>query len=270
MKVKVFGLALALAALCGATARAQTPAQTPAQSPAQSPATPAAPAAAAAKPAGELPAADALFDNYVKAIGGEAAHGKLKSRVTRGSMEIAPMGVKGTFETSQKAPQMYAMTMNLTGLGVMQQGYDGGVGWSKDPFTGLRELKEGELAAMQRAAYLNPAAMRKAYKSMKVTGRSKVGEREAYVVEGAHGGDTPDKFYFDAQTGLLLRMDAVVNGPQGRVVSETTMDDYRDVDGVKVPFSTRSTLGAATVVMRIEEVKHDVALEDKIFAKPAS
>lgn len=266
MKVKVFGLSLALAALCGASARAQTPAQTPAPA--------ATPAAAQAKPEAKadekLPAAEVLLDKYLKALGGEAALDKFKSRVMRGTIEIAPMGVKGTFESSQKAPQMSLTTMNLTGLGTLQQGYDGTVGWAKDPFTGLRELKGGELAAVQRAALLNPGGWRKAYKSLKTTGRSKVGEREVYVVEGTHAGDTPDKHYFDAQTGMLLRTDAVVDSPQGRVISETTFDDYREVDGVKVAHSIRAVLGAATVVTRVEEVKHDVALDDKAFAKPAS
>ncbi len=267
MKAKVFGLSLALAALCGASARAQTPSQTPA--PAAAP-----PAAAQAKPEAKadekLPAAEVLFDKYLKALGGEAALDKFKSRVMRGSVEIAPMGVKGTFETTQKAPQMSLTTMNLTGLGVIQQGYDGAVGWAKDPFTGLRELKGGELVTVQRAASINPGNWRKSYGSMKTTGRSKVGDREVYVVEGAYTTDTPDKLYFDAQTGLLLRMDAVVNSPQGRIVSETTFDDYREVDGIKVSHSLRAVMGAATLVTRVEEVKHDVALDDKSFAKPAS
>ena len=264
MKVKVLGLSLALAALCGAAARAQTPQQTPA------PATPSTMPAPAAKPDDKLPTAEEVLDKYLNALGDEATREKFKSRVTRGSIEIAPMGVKGTFETSQKAPQMAVTTMNLTGLGVMQQGYDGSTGWAKDPFTGLRELKGGELAAVQRAAHLNPSGWRKEYKTLKVTGRSKVGEREVYVVEGAHAGDTPDKLYFDTQTGLLLRTDAVVDSPQGRVMSESTLDDYRVVDGVKVAHSISTSLGAATVVMKVEEVKHDVALEDKLFAKPTS
>lgn len=265
MKVKVFGLSLALAALCGASARAQTATQTPAPA-----AAPAAQAKPEAKADEKMPAPELLFDNYVKGLGGEAALDKLKSRVMRGTIEIAPMGVKGTFESSQKAPQKSVTTMNLTGLGVMQQGFDGAVGWSKDPFTGLRELKGGELAAVQRAAYINPVGWRGTYSSMKTTGRSKVGDREVYVVEGASAGDTPDKLYFDAQTGLLLRMDSVVDGPQGRVISETTFDDYREVDGVKVPHSMRAVLGAATVVTLVQEVKHGVAVEDKAFAKPAS
>lgn len=260
MKVKVFGLSLALAALCGVSAHAQTAPQTPATAQAKP----------EAKAEEKLPAAEVIFDNYLKALGGEAAISKFKSRVMRGSIEIAPMGVKGTFETSQKAPQMLLTTMNLVGLGTIQQGYDGAAGWAKDPFTGLRDLKGGELANVQRGALLNPGGWRKSYSSMKTTGRSKVGTREVYVVEGAQATDTPDKLYFDAQTGLLLRMDAVVNSPQGQVVSETTFDDYREVDGVKVPYSVSAVLGAATVVTRVEEVKHDVALEDKLFAKPTS
>jgi hypothetical protein len=267
MKAKVFGLSLALAALCGASARAQTAPQAPA------PAAPPAAAATQAKPEAKadekLPAGEVLFDKYLKALGGEAALDKFKSRVMRGSVEIAPMGVKGRFESSQKAPQMSLTVMTLTGLGSFRQGYDGAVGWSNDPFTGLRDLKGGELSAAQRAAFINPGGWRKAYSSMKTTGRSRVGDRDVYVVEGAHDGDTPDKLYFDAQTGLLLRTDAVVDSPQGRVVSETTYDDYREVDGVKVPHSARSVVGPATVVMRVEEVKHDVALDDKSFAKPA-
>lgn len=262
MKVKVFGLSLALALLCGAASRAH--AQTPA--PAQTPATP----APAAKADEKLPAAEEVFNKYLAALGGEAALGKFKSRTTRGTVELSPMGVKGTYEIVQKAPDKFVTTSNLTGLGTLQQGYDGAVGWSKDPFTGLRELKGGELMNLQRAGLLNPADWRKLYKSMKVTGRAKVGERDAYVVEAAHGGDTPDKFYFDTQTGLLLRLDAVVEGPQGRVVSETTFEDYREVDGVKVSYSSRGNFGSATVILRVEEIKHDAPLEDKIFAKPAA
>ena len=263
MTAKMFGLSLVLAACCGAAARSQAQTPTP-------PAAPAPQARPEAKADEQLPAADEVFDKYLKALGGEAALDKFKSRVTRGSVELAPMGVKGTFETSQKAPNRSVTTLNLTGLGTLQQGFDGAAGWAKDPFTGLRELKGGELAATQRTALLNPAGWRKAYKSMKVTGRSKVGGREAYVVEGAHAGDTPDKLYFDTQTGLLLRLDAVVDGPQGRVVSETSFDDYRETDGVKVARSSRAVVGAATITMKIEEIKHDVALEDKIFVKPAS
>lgn len=272
MKAKVFGLSLALAALCGVPGHAQTATRTPAPaaaSPAQTPA-PAAQAKPAARPDESLPAAEALFDKYLKALGSEATLDKFKSRVMRGTVEIVPMGVKGTYETTQKAPNMLLTTMTLAGLGTLQQGYDGAVGWSKDPFTGLRELKGGELANVQRAAFINPRGWRKSYTSLKTTGRAKVGEREVYVVEGAYATDTPDKLYFDAQTGLLLRMDVVIDSPQGRIVSESVMDDYRDVDGVKVPHSLSVGVGAATVITRVTEVKHDTTPEDKIFTKPSS
>jgi len=262
MRVKLFGppLALALLTVAAARAGAQTPAQTTAP----------APPAPAAKAEEKLPAADEVFTKYLKARGGEEALGKFKSRVERGSVEVAPMGAKGTFETSQKAPDKVVTTINLAGLGTIQNGYDGAVGWSKDPFNGLRELQGGELSAMRRGALFNPAGWRKLYREMKVTGRAKVGERETYIVEAAHEGGTPDKLYFDTQTGLLLRTDAVVEGPQGRVPTESTFEDYREVDGILMPHTTRVVQGPVTFIVRVEEVKHDAPVEDKIFAKPAS
>jgi zinc protease len=241
MKVKLFGLALAL--LCGAAARAQTPAQTPAPAPTQ--------AAPAAKAEEKLPSGEEVFNKYIAAVGGEAALSKFKSRVTKGSVELAPMGAKGTYETSQKAPDKLLTTMTLTGLGAFQQGYDGGGGWGKDPFNGLRDLKGGELTAVRRVAQLNQSDWRKLYQTMKVTGRAKVGEREVYVVEAAHGGDTPDKLYFDTQTGLLQRIDIVVDSPQGRATQETTFEDYREVDGVRMPHTSRAVVGPATIILRV-------------------
>ena len=46
----------------------------------------------------------------------------------------------------------------------------------------------------------------------------------------------------------------------------TTYSDYRDVDGVKVPFKTVSTSVAnGRVVTVIKDVKHNTAIDDKTF-----
>lgn len=261
MKLKIYALALAAAAGCATTAVAR-------QQPAPSGGAPAAPAAS--KPDAGLPTADAVFDNYVKALGGKEALARFKSRVSKGTVEIAPMGATGTVEVSQVAPDKTATTMNISGLGAMQQGYDGAVAWSKDPFSGLREMKGAELNTIRRSAYLDTSQWKKHYSKMTVTGRGKVGEREAYVVEAATGEGDPDKLYFDAQSGLLLRMDLVVEGPQGRMQAESYMEDYREVDGVKVAHTIRQVIGANTITVKLKEVKHDAAVDAALFKKPAA
>jgi hypothetical protein len=259
MKLKLYTLALSMALGCGTGVFAQQPATGQ---------TSAAPSAARAET--KLPSADEVLDNYIKALGGKAAVSKFKSRVSKGTVEIPQMGATGTIETSQVAPNKVVTVMNITGLGAFQTGYDGTNGWSKDPFSGLRDLKGGELHATRRGAYLDTTEWKKLYTKLTVTGRGKVGDRDVYIVEGATDGDTPDKLYFDTQNGLLLRMDSVVDSPQGRVQAESHMEDYREVDGVKVPHTVRLSLGAATIITKLTDIKHDVAVDNAIFRKPAA
>jgi outer membrane lipoprotein-sorting protein len=46
-----------------------------------------------------------------------------------------------------------------------------------------------------------------------------------------------------------------------------TFSDYRDVDGIKLPFRTvNSNASQGDIVMTIRTVKHNVAIDDKLFA----
>jgi len=268
MKLRIHGLALA-ALLLGAPAPAPAqqpapaaPAQPPTQAPAQQPPAP--------KADDKLPAAEEVMASYFKAVGGAEVLTKYKSRVSKGSIELAPMNGRGTVEIWQKAPDKMLMVMKLTGLGEFRQGYDGQTGWANDPFQGLRELKGMELAARRRSAIFNPAERNALYKKMAVTGRGKVGEREVFVVEATPAEGEPDKMYFDTQSGLLLRVDTVTEGPEGRVIAESYLEDYRPVDGMMAPHTVRQVAGAITIIQRLESVKHDEALDDSMFKKPAA
>lgn len=48
-----------------------------------------------------------------------------------------------------------------------------------------------------------------------------------------------DKFYFDTQTGLLIRSQILKDTLIGWIREQTDYEDYKDVDGVKVPFTIR-------------------------------
>jgi zinc protease len=268
MKLRIHGLALATLLLCGmGSARAQQ--QPSASGPAPTRTPPAAVKADAAKTDAGLPSAEEVLASYTKALGGAAALARHKSRVAKGTIELAPMSARGTLITSQKAPNKLLVVMNLTGLGEFRQGYDGQLGWANDPFQGLRELKGSELAATRRGAVFNPAERNALYKKMAVTGRSKVGDREVYVIEATPAEGEPDKMYFDTKTGLMLRMDTVTDGPQGRVIAESYMEDYREVGGILAPHTVRQVVGPIIIIQRLESVEHDAPLDDAIFRKPS-
>jgi hypothetical protein len=75
--------------------------------------------------------------------------------------------------------------------------------------------------------------------------------------------------YFDTQTGLIARTDMTLETPEGQFQIETTVDDYREVDGIKIPFTMRQESSASSAVIKLTEVKHNVAIDDAKFNKPS-
>jgi|SRR5579863_1045672 hypothetical protein len=255
---KALGIGI-LASLCVFTARAQDAANPPA-----APTTPSKTQAAAA-----MPTADQVLDHYVQAIGGRAAWLKLNSRVSKGTIEIPAMNnLSGTVEIHEKAPNFMLAVINLGGA-AFEQGFDGNVGWSNNPQNGLRELSGGELDDARREAnFYHALDLRKNYTKITVTGIERVDEHDTYALEATRAQGAPDRMYFDMQTGVLVRSVNQRYTPDGVTEFTADVDDYTEVDGVKLPFTVRQTGASATFIIHFTEVHHNLQLTDAQFAKP--
>jgi len=237
---------------------------------AQDAAKPAAPVATpSATKAAALPTADQVLDHYVQAIGGRAAWLKLNSRVSKGTIEIPAMNnLSGTVEIHEKAPNSMLAVINLGGA-AFEQGFDGKIAWSDNPQSGLRELSGGELDdARHEANFYHALDLRKNYTKLTVSGIERVNEHDTYAVEATRAEGAPDKMYFDMQTGLLVRSVNQRYTPDGVTEFTADVDDYTEVDGVKLPFTVRQTGASATFVIRFTEIHHNLQLTDSQFAKP--
>lgn len=227
---------------------------------------------AADKPAGALPTVDQLLEKQLKAVGGKEAALKLKSRVIKASLEVPAMGATVTAEFQSKAPNKTLNVIEIPGVGTIREGFDGTMGWSQNPFTGLSEKSATEVAAIKRQAdFYRDIRLRELYPKMTVTGSAKVGGHDTYVVEATPAEGGTDKLYFAADSGLVLRMDSTTETPAGKLATEIYFEDHRDVDGVKIPFTIRQPEpSAAAFTVKITEVKHNATLDDALFLKPAA
>jgi hypothetical protein len=237
---------------------------------AQDAAKPAAPAATpSATKAAALPTADQVLDHYVQAIGGRAAWLKLNSRVSKGTIEIPAMNnLSGTVEIHEKAPNLMLAVINLGGA-AFEQGFDGNVGWSDNPRDGLRELSGGELDDARREAnFYHAVELKKNYTKMTVTGIEKVDDHDTYAVEATRAEGAPDRIYFDTQSGLMVRSVNQRNTSDGVTEFTADVDNYTEVDGVKLPFTVRQTSASAAFIIQFTEVHHNLQLTDSQFAKP--
>lgn len=216
-----------------------------------------------------LPSVDQILDKYVTALGGRAAMEKITSRVSKGTVEIAEAGLSGTITISEKAPGKSLAAFELPGMGMVREGTDGTIAWSEDPQTGLRDKAGAELADALRGSTFNAELkMKSLYKTMAVTGTERVGTRNAYAVLATPAEGAVNRLYFDTETGLLVRQASTRDTPQGPIDVDVFLEDVRDVEGIKQPFTVRQVTSMFSLVVHLTEIKYNVALDDAIFKRP--
>ena len=218
-----------------------------------------------------MPTADQILDRYVAAEGGSGTLKRLLSRVMTGTLSVPSMQLSGTVEIHEKAPNRSLGTITINGASY-RQGFDGTAGWTDDPANGLRDQTGDELAEARRESdFYHALDLHKLYSKFTLVGKEKVGERDAYVIEAAvPEGGPPEKLYFDVQSGLVLRDSSQRHGPDGVSEFQQDYEDYRDVDGVKLPFTIRQTNEGTLVIITVAEYHHNVPLDDGEFVKPAA
>ena len=88
---------------------------------------------------------------------------------------------------------------------------------------------------------------------------------EATAADGA-----VEKLYFDVESGLLVRRDFErVNVDDGILLYEVDYEDYKDVDGLKLPATVRRKTPDYALTYRFTEIKQNVPVDDARFNKPA-
>jgi hypothetical protein len=162
-------------------------------------------------------------------------------------------------ETVQAAPDRWHATLT-TKQGVFEQGWNGKTGWRK---FGGRPIPLDDTTAVQREAQLAPPlTLPKLFTGLKVVRDAPLAKGTAHVIEG-HQGDLRVRLWLDAQTGLLSRMTIRQPTPAGDLAEQIDYEDYRTVDGVKLPFVVKSNKGGETSTDTYNEIKHNVAVDDK-------
>src|SRR5918994_4213539 len=93
------------------------------------------------------------------------------------------------------------------------------------------------------------------------------GFRELYVVQAVPRGGGAEYFYFAVETGLLFRRDTTRQTSEGMVRAEIYYGDWREVDGIRLPFSITQSMPKMNLAFTVEEVKHNVPLEEALFRR---
>lgn len=183
-----------------------------------------------------LPTGPELVARYVAAIGGADAWRALTSVRATGTTELPAQNLRGTFETISARPRHAVVRMELAGIGKIETGFNGEIGWMLDPLVGPSLLTGAPLAEMKNDAHfdaaLHPPDL---VASMVTTARVEFDGRPAFKVKVTYvGGQERDEF-FDAGNGLLLGSEGVSDTPMGKVPMKIVLRDYKTFGAVTQP-----------------------------------
>ncbi len=221
--------------------------------------------AIAAKP---LPTADEILDKYLQAVGGREAVEKITSRVEKASLSV-PGGPEVPIDIFAKAPDERISMMHMRD-GDSITAFDGHQGWLSNPGRPARLMTEQESNVAGLDAQLHFAAdVKQLFTSFLVRPAEKIGDHDVYLVQATKEGKPPVRLYFDAESGLLVRMIRYAETPLGRNPSQVDFADYRVADGVKIPYRWTLARPGQRFTIQVSEVKQNVPVEDSQFAMPA-
>src|SRR5262245_33834694 len=222
--------------------------------------------------------ADEVVEKYLAAIGGRAALGKLTSRSTTGTMTLSlPQGpVSGSIEILNQRPNKTRTVtkLDLSSLGAGQvtreQRFDGTSGYILDSLQGNREITGNQLENLKNTGFPTPLMTYKERgATVELAGKEKVDGRDTYVLLFKPKTGSVARTFVDTETYLPARIMIKVDTPEtGEVEQTTDLSDYRDVDGIKVPFTIKVSTAGQGFTIAVSKVEHNIKIDEAVFSKP--
>ncbi|HZW40121.1 MAG TPA: hypothetical protein VFF33_12555 [Ignavibacteriaceae bacterium] len=208
------------------------------------------------------PKASEIINKYVAAIGGKEKMFDVKDRTTILNSTI--QGIKIKMVIYQKAPNKLKQKMSF---GEMEQVtyFDGNKAFTT--FNGAtQEVTGQQLEALQREADMNflPDFDNKNV-GTKYLGLEDVDGQKAHKIEfTSMSGDKWFEFFNDSSYLKVKEIKELIT-PQGNFQQEVILSDYRDINGLKFPFTIQQKVAGQDLVFNITNIELNKNLSDSLF-----
>lgn len=210
----------------------------------------------------DLTTADAVLDKYFAAVGGKEKLRTIQDMTTAAITDI--QGRTLEMETKLKMPNKYKQVSYMMGNEAGGATYDGST--LSRSMRGQQTTKQGKEAMMEflqshpfPELYYDTLGVEK-----KLVGVEKVDDKDAYKIQ--YTADGKDWFdYFDTQTGLKVKRTATIESPRGKMETDVRFGNYKEVNGIKFPFTRSQKMGQFEMTMETQSIKLNKGIDDKQF-----
>ena len=217
-----------------------------------------------------LPPAKELLAKHVKAMGGETAFKTVQSMRASGRFEMPAQQVSGDFVMLAARPNKQRVKVTVGGVGEIESGYDGKVGWRIDPMQGPALLTGKELAEAADDAWFDAPLYGSDYIGTATTvGKVTFEGKQAYKVKLVLKSGTERFEYFDAESGLQIGTDATRATPMGMMPVVSVLGDYRKFGALMMPANLVQRLMGIEQVVNVNSYEYGSVPPDAFDLPPA-
>jgi len=207
-----------------------------------------------------------IVSEYVKAAGGSKALSKIQTETLEGAFSNPTDGKPSTYTFSLKLPNRYYSEFVLGDKNLIEA-YNGKSAW--------RQATSGELSTVlgQEGQQLEAASLcynsrllnlKKHKLAVAFVGHAQVRGKDALQLELTTPTNIRRELFFDPQSHLLVKESAPVAG----LDEEMLYDDYRSVDGVKLPYKIELHRGSDTYDINITRAAINATVGERTFDFP--
>jgi hypothetical protein len=181
-----------------------------------------------AQTAPPVPTGREIVARHVAAIGGEKAYRSIDSIVARGRWEIPAQRLSGSLELKAARPSLMLYRVTILGIGRIESGFNGRIGWTISPLSGPELLAGKQLSETADEAWFDSAI----YPAEKVRELSTVGletfdGRQAYRLKVVFASGNEQFDFFDTETGLRIGTEVTRATASGSVPTVNLLRDYK-------------------------------------------
>jgi hypothetical protein len=235
----------------------------------------------------ELPAAEAILDRCVEAMGGKDALLKFTTRKKFGKLEVDMAGhaFEAKVEENYVAPDKSHILIDGSFFHQVDV-CDGKYAWEWRPGhsdgsheasmdSGVTELLAGSdlKKALAKANFHAAAEWRKVYTKVETLGMADVEGKPAYEVRVSKKDDEPFTHYYDEASGRLVKRVGTTKGHMGEFDMEVLYQNHREFDGVW--FATRvhvvltsPLVGSGSQTWTFSKIVHNEKIPPSLFKMP--
>ena len=215
---------------------------------------------------GPLPSVDQIFERYVAQTEGKPPAGGTATDVLIGSM-FSSEGWTAPLRIYLRSPDKFLAVFDIGWFSY--DAFNGNSGWSQDD-QGVHQVTGRDLALLkQKSALFHPSLLQGHFSALSLRGKDMIEEREAYFVEGVLPGAGSEKLYFDAENGLLVRIEWGTETSLGRLPHQISLRDYREAGGAMLPFEVDDFAPDFSSIYKITEANHGAPVPEQLFEKPS-